>query len=171
MWKSIAAALYLLLTATGCSLDAPAQSPHYAPEFVGIDRWFNSPSLSMAKLRGSVVLVEFWTYECINCAHVQPHLKDWDQRYRNQGLTVIGVHTPEFDEEYDANNLRRAINRADIHYPVAQDNGYRTWNAYGNSFWPAMYLIDRTGRIVYRHVGEGDYDATEARIRELLAAH
>ena len=76
MWKSIAAALYLLLTATGCSLDAPAQSPHYAPEFVGIDRWFNSPSLSMAKLRGSVVLVEFWTYECINCAHVQPHLKD-----------------------------------------------------------------------------------------------
>jgi len=171
MWKTIVASLGLCLIMAGCLPGAAAEQPKNAPEFVGIDRWFNSQPLTMAGLRGKVVLVEFWTYECINCVHVLPHIKEWDERYRDQGLTIVGVHTPELDEEYDAANLRAAIARAGIRYPVAQDNGYRTWNAYGNSFWPALYLVDRNGRVVYRHVGEGDYDATDARIRELLTAH
>jgi len=169
MWKSILASLVFCVGVVGCSPGSAAEPPTQAPEFTGIDRWFNSTPLTMAGLRGKVVLVEFWAYECINCVHVLPHVKAWDQRYRDQGLTVVGVHTPELDEEYDAGNLRTAILRSGIRYPVAQDNAYGTWNAYRNSFWPALYLVDRNGRIVYRHVGEGGYDATEARIQELLA--
>lgn len=171
MWKSIAVSLGLSLAAVGCSLGAPAAPPKIAPEFTGIDRWFNTPPLTMAGLRGKVVLVEFWTYECINCVHVLPYIKEWDRRYRDQGLAVVGVHTPELDEEYNAVNLQNAIASAGIRYPIAQDNQYRTWNAYQNNFWPAIYLIARNGNIVYRHVGEGDYEATDARIRELLASH
>jgi thiol-disulfide isomerase/thioredoxin len=149
------------------SAETPAANAS-APDFDGATRWFNSPPLTMASLRGKVVLVEFWTRECINCVHVLPHTKALYDRYASDGLVVVGVHTPEYDEERDATALKDAIGALDIKYPVAMDNDYRIWNAYGNRFWPAIYLIDRDGHVVYRHVGEGDYDRTEARIRQLL---
>jgi thiol-disulfide isomerase/thioredoxin len=155
----------------GVSGIASAETPaanSTAPGFDGTTRWFNSPPLSMQSLRGKVVLIEFWTRECINCVHVLPHTKALYDRYAADGLVVVGVHTPEYDEERDASALKDAIGALDIKYPVAMDNDYRIWNAYGNRFWPAIYLIDREGHVVYRHVGEGDYDRTEARIRQLL---
>lgn len=148
----------------GDSAAAPA-----APEFAGIDRWFNSPPLTLAGLRGKVVLVEFWTHECINCLHVLPHTKALYDTYAKQGLAVVGVHTPEFEEERDPARVAAAIRRYGITWPVATDNDMRTWNAWGNQFWPALYLIDRDGRVVYRHFGEGNYEETEQRIRQLLA--
>jgi thiol-disulfide isomerase/thioredoxin len=139
-----------------------------APELAGAGRWFNSPPLSLGALRGKVVLVEFWTRECINCVHVLPHTTALHDRYRKDGLVVIGVHTPEFDEERDPVGVGAAIRNFGIPWPVVMDNDYRIWNAYGNEFWPAIYLIDRRGRIVYRHVGEGGYDVIEQRVRQLL---
>lgn len=139
-----------------------------APEFTGIDRWFNSAPLSMEGLRGKVVLVDFWTYACVNCIHTLPHLAQWQQRYRDQGLVVVGVHTPEFAFEREAGNLQSAIERLGIAYPVAQDNRYRTWNAWGTEYWPTAYLVDRTGKVVFRHVGEGGYDALERQIQQAL---
>lgn len=171
MWKSIIAALCLCIAGVGCSPGANGgQALAPAPEFTGIERWFNSPPLTMAGLKGKVVLVEFWTYGCINCVRVMPHVKQWHQRYHDQGLVVVGVHTPEYNEERSVANVKAAIERFDIGYPVAQDNGYRTWDAYGNRFWPALYLVDRDGKVVYRHYGEGAYEATETRIRQLLSA-
>jgi thiol-disulfide isomerase/thioredoxin len=123
----------------------------------------------MAGLRGRVVLVDFWTYTCINCIRTQPYLKAWDEKYRDKGLTIVGVHTPEFPFERDAGNVEDAIKRAGIKYPVAQDNEYGTWDAYGNQYWPAEYLIDARGRIRHTHFGEGSYGETEDAIRSLLA--
>jgi len=143
-----------------------------APEFLGTQRWFNTPGaqpLTLRELRGRVVLVDFWTYTCINCIRTLPFLKAWDARYRSEGLTIVGVHTPEFPFERDAGNVRDAIARNGLRYPVAQDNEYATWNAYGNRYWPAKYLIDARGRVRYVHFGEGDDDRTEAAIRSLLA--
>lgn len=131
--------------------------------------WINSAPLSLPKLRGKVVLVEFWTYSCSNCLHVLPYVAQWHERYAGQGLVVIGVHTPEYDYERSSANLRAAVERLQIRFPVVQDNDYRIWNAYANRFWPALYLIDRTGRIVYHHFGEGSYAQTEAAIRAQLA--
>jgi thiol-disulfide isomerase/thioredoxin len=145
-----------------------ASSTMTAPEFAGVDQWLNTAPLSIEKLRGKVVLVEFWTYTCINCLHVLPHTQELYDRYRNDGLVVVGVHTPEYDEERVPANVAAAVKRLGITYPVAQDNGYATWNAYGNQYWPALYLIDQQGRIVYRTVGEGNYAKTEQRVRELL---
>jgi thiol-disulfide isomerase/thioredoxin len=139
-----------------------------APEFTGIDHWYNTPPLTMAGLRGKVVLVEFWTHECINCLHVLPHTKALYEKYAGQGLVVVGVHTPEYDSERVPANVQAAIKRYGITWPVATDNGYETWNAYGNQYWPALYLIDRDGRVVYRHFGEGNYEQTEERVRQLL---
>jgi thiol-disulfide isomerase/thioredoxin len=139
-----------------------------APEFKGINHLINSTPLAMAQLRGKVVLVEFWTYDCINCIHVLPHVKQWHERYKDQGLVVVGVHTPEYGHEKILGNLQSAVKRFGIGYPVAQDNDYKTWNAFGNRYWPALYLIDQDGRIVYQHFGEGDYAETEARIQQLL---
>jgi len=141
-----------------------------APDFAGGGPWINSEPLSLPRLRGKVVLVEFWTYSCINCLRVLPQVSQWHQRYAAQGLTVIGVHTPEYGYERVGANVRAAVKRLGIGYPVVQDNGFRIWNAYGNRYWPALYLIDRQGRIVYRHFGEGDYARTEAAIRQQLAA-
>lgn len=155
----------------GVSGIANAQTPAtqtLAPDFTGANQWFNSQPLTMQSLRGKVVLVEFWTRECINCVHVLPHTKALYDRYAADGLVVVGVHTPEYDEERDTHALKDAIGALDIKYPVAMDNDYRIWNAWGNRFWPAIYLIDRDGHVVYRHVGEGDYDRTEERIRQLL---
>ena len=143
-----------------------------APDFVGTQHWFNTPGerpLSLRDLRGQVVLVDFWTYTCINCIRTLPHLKAWDERYRDEGLTIVGVHTPEFPFERDAGNVADAIEQNDLRYPVAQDNDYATWNAYTNEYWPAKYLIDAEGRVRYTHFGEGEYEETEAAIRELLA--
>jgi cytochrome c biogenesis protein CcdA/thiol-disulfide isomerase/thioredoxin len=143
-----------------------------APDFTGNDRWFNTPAsapLDLAGLRGRVVLIDFWTYTCINCIRTLPYLRAWDGRYRERGLTVVGVHTPEFAFEREAGNVRRAIVQNRLRYPVAQDNEYATWSAWGNQYWPAKYLIDARGRVRYAHFGEGAYEETEAAIRALLA--
>jgi len=143
-----------------------------APDFIGTQQWFNTPGdrpLSLHELRGQVVLVDFWTYTCINCIRTLPYLKAWDERYRDRGLTIVGVHTPEFPFEREAGNVADAIEQSDLRYPVAQDNEYATWNAYANQYWPAKYLIDAQGRVRYVHFGEGEYEQTEVAIRELLA--
>jgi cytochrome c biogenesis protein CcdA/thiol-disulfide isomerase/thioredoxin len=145
-----------------------------APEIQGTQRWFNTPGdrpLTLASLRAQhrVVLVDFWTYTCINCIRTLPQLKAWDAKYRRDGLTIIGVHTPEFPFEKDAGNVRDAVAQDGIRYPVAQDNKYTTWNAYGNQYWPAHYLIDAKGQVRYVHFGEGAYGKTEGAIRTLLA--
>jgi cytochrome c biogenesis protein CcdA/thiol-disulfide isomerase/thioredoxin len=139
-----------------------------APEFSGIDNWFNSSPLTMAQLRGKVVLVDFWTYDCINCVNTLPHIKRWNELYKKQGLAVVGVHTPEFSFERETDNLRAAIARWGIEYPVAQDNGFRTWAAWHNEYWPAVYLVSREGRVVFKHVGEGDYARIEQQIQDAL---
>ena len=139
-----------------------------APEFTGNDRWFNSKPLTLAGLRGRVVLIDFWTYTCINCIRTLPYLRAWDATYRDRGLTIVGVHTPEFSFERDGGNVRDAIAQNKLRYPVAQDNEYKTWDAWGNQYWPAKYLIDAKGRVRYVHFGEGDDDKTEAAIRDLL---
>jgi thiol-disulfide isomerase/thioredoxin len=154
--------------AAAALLGAPACA-RTAPEFTGIDNWINSAPLSMQQLRGKVVLVDFWTFECINCLHVLPYVKSWHQKYKDQGLVVVGVHTPEFGPERELDSLQAAVRRNGIAFPVAQDNRYATWNAYGNKFWPAFYLVDKKGEVVYTHFGEGDYAQTEAQIRKLLA--
>jgi thiol-disulfide isomerase/thioredoxin len=123
----------------------------------------------MQRLRGQVVLVDFWAYMCGNCLNTLPHVKQWHERYARDGLVVVGVHTPELPAERDPKNVEHAIERYGISYPVALDPDYATWKAYSNRYWPALYLIDRQGRVVYRHFGEGAYDQTEARIRALLA--
>lgn len=143
-----------------------------APEFRGNQRWFNTEDgrpLTLRELRGRVVLIDFWTYTCINCIRTFPHLKAWDRRYRDRGLTIVGVHTPEFAFERKASNVARAIRQSGLRYPVAQDNDFATWEAYGNQFWPAKYLIDAKGQVRYTHFGEGEYDTTEKAIRSLLA--
>lgn len=140
-----------------------------APDFRGIQQWFNSPALSLAALKGQVVLVDFWTYACINCLRTLPHVNRWAETYRDQGLVVVGVHTPEFAFERSASNVWTAIKRHGVKHPVAMDNDHATWKAYENRYWPAHYLIDGRGRIRYRHFGEGEYARTEAAIQTLLA--
>jgi cytochrome c biogenesis protein CcdA/thiol-disulfide isomerase/thioredoxin len=143
-----------------------------APEFVGNQQWFNTPGdrpLTLRGLRGRVVLVDFWTYSCINCIRTLPYLKAWDAKYRKDGLTIVGVHTPEFPFEREASNVETAIEENGIRYPVAQDNEQATWNAYGNQYWPAEYFIDAQGRVRYVHFGEGEYGEKEKVIRGLLA--
>jgi cytochrome c biogenesis protein CcdA/thiol-disulfide isomerase/thioredoxin len=140
-----------------------------APDFRDTQRWFNSPPLTMKGLRGRVVLVTFWTYTCINCLRTLPYVKAWDARYRDQGLTVVGVHTPEFAFEKKASNVRRAIGNEALRYPVVQDNDFGTWNAFTSQGWPSTFLIDARGRVRYTHLGEGKYPETEAAIRTLLA--
>ncbi len=139
-----------------------------APEFAGISQWINSEPLTLRKLRGKVVLIDFWTYSCINCLRTLPHVKAWYGTYHRRGLVVVGVHTPEFAFEHVASNVRSAVRRLGVEYPVALDNDYGTWNAWQNQYWPAKYLIDRRGHLRYYHFGEGEYDTTEARIRTLL---
>ena len=139
-----------------------------APQLTGLTNWINSDPLTSHKLRGKVVLVDFWTYSCINCLRTLPHVKAWYRTYRSRGLVVLGVHTPEFAFEHVPGNVAGAVRRLGIEYPVALDNDYATWNAFQNQYWPAKYLIDRNGHLRYYHPGEGEYDETEARIRTLL---
>jgi cytochrome c biogenesis protein CcdA/thiol-disulfide isomerase/thioredoxin len=142
-----------------------------APDFLAIHGWINSRPLTMAELRGKVVLVDFWTYSCINCLRTLPHVEAWDRLYRKDGLVIVGVHTPEFAFEHVPSNVRAASRRLGVHYPVALDNEYGTWIAYQNEYWPAKYLIDRKGHVRYAHFGEGEYDTTERNIRLLLGEH
>jgi cytochrome c biogenesis protein CcdA/thiol-disulfide isomerase/thioredoxin len=143
-----------------------------APDFAGSGRWFNTPAqapLDLKGLRGRVVLIDFWTYTCINCLRTMPYLRAWDRNYRDRGLTIVGVHTPEFAFERDSDNVEAAIAQNRLRYPVVQDNDFATWNAWGNQYWPAKYLIDARGRVRYAHFGEGAYEETDSAIRALLA--
>ena len=156
----------LLLPFRGYSEYQTSESP--APEFAS-GSWINSEPLSLKDLRGRVVLIEFWTFGCINCRNTLPFVKSWHDRYRERGLTVIGVHSPEFAQERIIENLRREVASLGIRYPVLTDNDYKTWDAYGVSAWPTTFLLDKQGRIRLKHVGEGDYEETERLIQELLA--
>jgi thiol-disulfide isomerase/thioredoxin len=134
----------------------------------GATQWLNSPPLNDEMLRGKVVLVDFWTYSCINCLRTLPYLKAWDEKYRAQGLVIIGVHAPEFVFEKDLHNVEQAVREFGIKYPVVLDNEYAIWNAYQNQYWPAHYLIDAQGHIRHQHFGEGAYAETEQMIQALL---
>jgi thiol-disulfide isomerase/thioredoxin len=140
-----------------------------APELTGAVGWLNSPPLTTEALRGKVVLVDFWTYSCINCLRSIPYIRAWAEKYKDQGLVVIGVHAPEFAFERNIDNVKKAVADLHIGYPVAIDNEYGTWRAFGNQYWPAHYFIDAQGRIRYHHFGEGDYDGSEHVIQQLLA--
>ena len=140
-----------------------------APELSN-DVWLNSEqALRLADLRGKVVLLDMWTFGCINCQHVIPSLREWHDTYGGQGLVVIGNHFPEFGYEEDLGNLKEALVRLEIPYPVAQDNEGKTWGAYKNHYWPTLYLIDKRGHIRYQHIGEGAYGETDNAILALLA--
>jgi len=141
-----------------------------APNFSGISNWFNSAPLNMADLRGKVVLVDFWTYGCVNCVNTLPHVTELYAKYRDRGLVVVGVHTPEFPFERSASNVQAALKRHGIIYPVAQDNDSQTWNAYRNQYWPAQYIVDQSGKIVFQHDGEGRYEEMDRTIARLLNA-
>ncbi len=139
-----------------------------APEIAG-GLWINSEPLTLKSLHGRVVLIEFWTFACYNCRNTLPSLKKWDAQYRDKGLTIIGVHTPELDFERDIDQLRREVTGLGIKYPVVTDQDYSTWKAYGVEAWPTLFLLDKQGRVRWSHVGEGYYDETEELIKKLLA--
>ena len=132
------------------------------------DEWLNSPPLTPAALRGKVVLIDFWTYTCINWLRTLPYVRGWAEKYRDQGLVVIGVHSPEFAFEKNLNNVRWAVKNLSVDYPVAVDNDHRIWRAFRNQYWPALYFIDAEGRVRHRHAGEGAYEQSEMIIQELL---
>lgn len=148
----------------GVELEKYGQSPN----FEGISHWINSPPLTIEQLKGKTVLVDFWTYSCINCLRTLPYLEKWYAEYKDKGLVIIGVHTPEFEFEKSLSNVEEAAKRLGILYPIALDNEYKTWTAYHNHYWPAHYLIDDKGKIIQVHFGEGKYAETENAIRELL---
>jgi cytochrome c biogenesis protein CcdA/thiol-disulfide isomerase/thioredoxin len=139
-----------------------------SPELVAGGMWFNSEPLTIGQLKGKVVLVDFWTYTCINCIRTLPYIKKWDEMYRDKGLVIIGVHAPEFEFEKDPDNVQRAITQNGLKYPIMQDNDFKTWRNFNNHYWPAKYLIDINGNIRYHHFGEGDYNETEKQIQNLL---
>ncbi|HEX3096015.1 MAG TPA: redoxin family protein [Patescibacteria group bacterium] len=139
-----------------------------APELTGITKWFNGDPQTLAGLKGKVTVVDFWTYSSINSTRTIPYLVDWQKKYQDNGLAIIGVHTPEYAFEKIPDNLTNAIKSHGINYPIAQDNDYKTWSAYHNQFWPALYLIDRAGNIVYTYYGEGNYADIEKAVRTVL---
>lgn len=149
-------------------LENALEHPYSAAEITGIAQWFNFEPLNISDLKGKVVLVDFWTYSCINCVRTLPYITEWDRKYRKDGLVIIGIHAPEFEFEKKPENVKAAIAAHGIAYPVALDNQLVTWNNFHNQYWPAHYLIDKTGRVVYTHFGEGHYDVTENNIRYLL---
>lgn len=144
--------------------------PYPAPSLRGQGEWFNSTPLQLPGLRGKVVLIDFWTFSCVNCLRTLPYLKRWHARWAAQGLVVIGVHTPEYAFERSPAGVGQAIDRYGIRYPVMQDNAYGTWKAFRNQYWPAVYLIDRSGAVVFQHAGEGAYGDIEAHLHRLLNA-
>lgn len=165
-WMAAIGAMLAGLLLTGVVANAGAGMK--APDITS-PTWLNSEPLRLADLKGKVVLVEFWTFGCYNCRNVEPYVKQWHEKYADQGLVIIGVHSPEFSHERELENVRRYIKDHDIRFAVPIDNDFSTWNAYGNRYWPAMYLIDKRGVIRHVHVGEGGYRDTEAKIQSLLA--
>lgn len=149
---------------------AQAQAQTNAPEFTGLGQWFNSEPLTMQQLRGKVVMVDFWTYGCINCVRTLPHVTKLYEKYKDKGLVIVGIHTPEFAFERSVSNVQTALKRHSITYPVAQDNDFATWKAYRNQYWPAQYIVDRSGKVVYTHAGEGAYEEMDRLIGKLLNA-
>jgi thiol-disulfide isomerase/thioredoxin len=139
-----------------------------APEFTGITSYINTNATKLSDLKGKVVLVDFWTYSCINCIRTLPYLVDWNQKYSDKGLVIVGVHSPEFEFEKNIDNVKQAVTRFGIEYPVLLDNDHGTWNAFQNSYWPRKYLVDSDGYIRYDHIGEGGYVETENAIKNLL---
>lgn len=140
------------------------------PDLAGTSGWINSDPTSIEELtaRGEIVLLDFWTYSCYNCVNVFPSLKSWHEKYRDLGLTILGVHTPEFDFEKNYANLKSAVTQYELDYPIVQDNLYMTWRGFDNHHWPSIFLIDSDGRLRYRHIGEGAYSETEQVVRALL---
>jgi len=156
-------------TVTAPTPTVPNNLPH-GKELANPSGFINTEPFKLADYIGKkIILVDFWTYSCINCQRTLPYLTAWDRTYRDQGLLIVGVHTPEFEFEKDINNVQTAVQKAGIEYPVVLDNDYATWRAYGNRYWPRKYLIDLNGNIVYDHIGEGAYDEAEQKIREELA--
>lgn len=150
----------------GSSIDLEAKNR--MPSLSGAVMWLNSTPQSSELLRGKVVLVDFWTYDCINCKNALPYVNAWSKKYANDGLVVIGVHTPEYSYEKLIDNVRRQVTQLDIRYPVAIDNNYKIWRAFDNQYWPAHYIIDAKGAVRYRHFGEGGYAKQEEMIQKLL---
>lgn len=148
----------------------PTPAGPLAPDFVNGGAWINSEPLTLADLRGKVVLVQFWTYGCYNCQNTLPSVRAWWDTYKDQGLVIIGVHTPELSWEYPLEHVQQAVIDEEISWPVVQDNDKILWRAYRNRYWPRFYLIDHQGQIIYDHIGEGAYETTEQRIVEALAA-
>jgi thiol-disulfide isomerase/thioredoxin len=170
----VAASIYatgfpkVLLSPFGSSAEYKSSESATAPD-LATGEWINSEPLKLQDLRGRVVLIEFWTFGCYNCRNTLPFVKSWNDRYREKGLTVIGVHSPEFDEERKVENLRREVASLGIIYPVVTDNDYQTWKAYNVEAWPTVFLLDKQGRIRWTRVGEGDYNEAERLIQKLLA--
>jgi len=158
----------LIRSSFGSSTEYKSSESAAAPELAA-GEWINSAPVKLSELRGRVVLIEFWTFGCINCRNTLPFVKSWNDRYREKGLTVIGVHSPEFEEERKVEHLRNEVSSLGIHYPVVTDNDYQTWKAYQVEAWPTVFLLDKQGRIRWMHVGEGNYDETERLIQKLLA--
>ena len=154
----------VLATSLASAPIAYAQLPDEGaiPEISHAGTWLNSKPLTARQLRGKVVLVDFWTYSCVNCLRALPYVKAWNAKYRDHGLVVIGVHAPEFDFEHDVANVKRSVEKLGITYPVVLDNGMKIWNAFHNQYWPAHYFIDSKGRIRHHHFGEGGYDESGA---------
>jgi thiol-disulfide isomerase/thioredoxin len=168
-----ASCVVLSLGVSGCAGNATVSAlvagAVSAPELVGQEAdWLNSKPLHMADLRGKVVLVDFWEYTCVNCIRTLPYLKAWNERYKDKGLVIVGIHTPEFEFAKDHKNVADAVKRFGLQYPVLIDSDYRNWQAWENNYWPRKYLIDKNGNVVYDHAGEGGYDQTEAKIQQLL---
>jgi len=139
-----------------------------APEFPNGLTWLNSDPLSLEHLKGKVILVDFWTYSCINCQRTLPHLSQWHETYKDSGLVIIGVHSPEFGFEKDEKNVKEALEKYEVNWPVVMDNDMKIWGSYGNNYWPAKYLIDHNGKIIFTHFGEGNYVETELKIQDAL---
>ena len=157
-----------LAVAMAVAMAGAACTSFTAPEFKGIEAWINSEPLTVKELRGKVVLVDFWTYTCVNCIRTIPYLREWNEKYADDGLVIIGVHSPEFEFEKDYSNVLQATKYHGVTWSVAQDNDFKTWENYSNRFWPAKYLIDEGGVVRYTHFGEGAYDEIEKQIRSLL---
>jgi thiol-disulfide isomerase/thioredoxin len=165
---TLASADFGLLDEADTPWSAEAGSEGSMPSLDGATAWLNSPPLKSDELRGNVVLVDFWTYTCINWLRTLPYVRAWAQKYRDHGLVVIGAHTPEFPFEHDLDNVRRAVQEMRVDYPVAVDNDYAVWSAFSNHYWPALYFIDAEGRIRRHQFGEGDYEEAEQVIQQLL---
>ena len=149
---------------------APLPVEGQLPSLDGATEWLNSQPLTMADLSGNIVLIQFWTYTCINWIRTLPYLRAWAERYKDQGLVVIGAHAPEFSFEHDIDNVRRAAKAMQVDYPIAIDNDYTIWRAFKNRYWPALFFVDAEGQIRHHRFGEGEYDQSEVIIRQLLAA-